>query len=263
MKNLNPAPKLDPNFIPKNNSELKEIMNNQFDFTTAQDKSSKLATYSEGKKAELNDKIFNPKYSNNKSAIWILLILIICLTGLCGFTTYQIYNYERELTKNNKNSIKDAKIITGDGFSFVIDSIIPNGFYKESARSDFEWLIGKKGNVNSFLSKDTIDGDENINGVAVYSTEYDSKLSQKEFAQKVADTLGDTFKLDADRVSLGNGALLSHHPAINPRIKINYFSAVNSSHYYVIKVYNQGKDNPKLDDKAEFTKNLLNNLRLN
>lgn len=260
MKNLNPSPKIEPSVNPQS----KELGNPHFDFTTAQDKSSSLESYSEGKKAELNDKIFNAKYSSNKSAIWILMTLILCLTGLCGFTTYQIYNYEKELaTKSNKNNIKDAKVIAGDGFSFVIDSVIPSGFYKESTRSDFEWIAGKKGNVNSFLSKDTIDGEENINGIAVYSTEYDSKMSQKEFAQKVADTLGDTFKLDADRVGLGNGTLLSHHLAVNPRIKINYFSAVNSSNYYVIKVYNQGKDNPKVNDKAEFTKNLLNNLRLN
>jgi hypothetical protein len=259
MKNLNPAPKIDLNVYP----QPKDFGNPQFDFTTAQSKSSSIESYSEGKKAELNDKIFNPKLSGNKSALWILVILIICLTGLCGFTTYQIYNYERELTKNSKSSIKDAKIIAGDGFSFVIDSPIPNGFYKESVRTDFEWLEGKKGSVNSFLSKDNVDGEENINGVAVYSTEYDSKLSQKEFAQKVGEKLGDTFRLDLDKVSLGNGTLLNHHSAINPRIKINYFTAVNGNNYYVIKVYNQGKDNPQVNDKAEFTKNLLNNLRLN
>jgi hypothetical protein len=260
MKNLNPAPKIDLNIIP----QTKDFGNPQFDFTTAQDKSSSLAQYSEDKKAELTDKIFNPKISNNKSAIWVLVILIICLTGLCGFTTYQIYNYERELqSKANKGNIKDAKIIAGDGFSFVIDSTIPNGFYKESLRTDFEWLEGKKGFVNSFISKDTVDGEENVNGIAVYSTEYDSKLSQKEFAQKVGEKLGDTFRLDVDKVSLGNGALLNHHSAINPRVKINYFTAVNGNNYYVIKVYNQGKDNPKVNDKAEFTKNLLNNLRLN
>jgi hypothetical protein len=260
MKNLNPIPKIDLN----PNLPVKDFGNPQFDFTTAQDKSSSLESYSEGKKAELNDKIFNSKYSNNRSAIWVLVILIICLTGLCGFTTYQIYNYERELqSKANKGNIKDAKIIAGDGFSFVIDSAIPNGFYKESMRTDFEWLEGKKGNVNSFISKDTVDGEENVNGVAVYSTEYDSKLSQKEFAQKVGEKLGDTFRLDTDKVSLGNGTLLNHHTAINPRVKINYFTAVNGNNYYVIKVYNQGKDNPKVNDKAEFTKNLLSNLRLN
>jgi hypothetical protein len=260
MKNLNPAPKIDT----KIDSQPKDFGSPQFDFTTAQDKSSSLQQYSDYKKAELNDKIFNPKLSNNKSAIWVLVILIICLTGLCGFTTYQIYNYERELqSKTNKGSIKDAKIIAGDGFSFVIDSPIPNGFYKESLRTDFEWLENKKGFVNSFISKDTIDGEENVNGVAVYSTEYDSKLSQKEFAQKVGEKLGDTFRLDIDKVSLGNGTLLNHHSAINPRVKINYFTAVNGNNYYVIKVYNQGKDNTKVNDKAEFTKNLLNNLRLN
>jgi hypothetical protein len=264
MKNLNPAPRLDPNLNPKTTSQLKILPNQQFDFATAQDKSSSLESYSEGKKAELNHKIFNPKYAANKSSVWILLILIVCLTGLCGFTTYQIYNYEKDLqSKTSRGDIKDLKIIAGDGFSFIIDPVIPNGFYKESTRSDFEWLEGKKANVNSFLSKDTIDGEENINGVAVYSTEYDGKLSQKEFAQKVADKLGDTFKLDASEVSLASGSLLSHHSPVNPRIKINYFTAVNSNNYFVIKVYNQGKDSPKASDKAEFTKGLLSNLRLN
>ena len=260
MKNLNPSPKIDLNINP----QQKDFGNPQFDFTTAQDKSSNIQQYSDYKKAELNNKIFNPKYASNKSAVWILAVLIVCLTGLCGFTTYQIYNYERELqSKANKGNIKDAKIIAGDGFSFVIDSTIPNGFYKESSRTDFEWLEGKKGFVNSFISKDSVDGEENINGISVYTTEYDSKLSQKEFAQKVGEKLGDTFRLDVDKVSLGNGILLNHHSAINPRIKINYFTAVNANNYYVIKVYNQGKDNPKVNDKAEFTKNLLNNLRLN
>ena len=260
MKNLNPSPKID-SYI---NPQQKDFGSPQFDFTTAQDKSSSIQQYSDYKKAELNNKIFNPKYSNNKSAVWVLVILIICLTSLCGFTTYQIYNYERDLqSKSSKYNIKDAKIIAGDGFSFVIDSPIPNGFYKESTRTDFEWLENKKAFVNSFISKDTVDGEENINGVAVYSTEYDGKLSQKEFAQKVGEKLGDTFRLDVDKVSLNNGTLLNHHSTINPRVKINYFTAVNSNNYYVIKVYNQGKDNPKVSDKAEFTKNLLNNLRLN
>jgi hypothetical protein len=260
MKNLKPSPKVEPN----TSNQSKDFGNPQFDFTTAQDKSSSLETYSEGKKAELTEKIFNPKYNNNKSAIWVMTILIICLTGLCGFTTYQIYKYEHDLEyKANKSNIKDAKIITGDGFSFVIDTSIPNGFYKESNRIDFEWLEGKKGFVNSFISKDNIDGEENINGVSVFSTEYDSKLSQKDFAQTVSEKLGDTFRLGLDKVSLGNGTLLNHHAPVNPRIKINYFTAVNSNSYYVIKVYNQGKDNPKVNDKAEFTKGLLNNLRLN
>ncbi len=259
MKNLNPSPKIDP----KTSLNKKELGDSPFNFASAQDKSSSIEQYSNNKKVELNDKIFSPKHTYNKSAIWILVALIICLTGLCGFTTYQIYNFENELQSKNRSNIKNVKIISGDGFSFVIDSAIPNGFYKESTRVNFDWIEDKKGFANSFLSKDIVDGEENTNGISVYTAEYDSKLSQKEFAQKVSEKLGDTFKLNSQKVTLDNGTLLSHISPTNSRIKVNYFTAVNASNYFLIKVYNQGKDNPKVNEKAEFTKNLLSNIRIN
>jgi hypothetical protein len=267
MKNLNKQPEPIQTPIVEDYSQYSEIPKNEnssFDFTHTETPSESLGSYSENKKAELNDKIFNAKYSQNKSAVWIMVILVLCLTGLCGFTTYQIYNYEKAIAANaNKNDLKNATIIAGDSFSFAIAKGIPSGFSKESQRVDFEWIEGRKGFVNSFMSKEKIEGEENVNGLSVYTTEYDSKLGQSEFTQSVAGKIGNDYKISNERISLINGVILTPIIPINSRTKITYYTAVNTSNYFVIKSYTQGKDNPKINDKAEFTKELLNNLRIN
>jgi hypothetical protein len=267
MKNLNKQPEPTQTPIVEDYSQYTEKPKNEnssFDFTHTEAPSESLGTYSEQKKAELNDKIFHPKYSQNKSAIWIMALLILSLTGLCGFTTYQIYNYEKTIAANNsKSDLKNATIIAGDTFSFVINKPIPGGFSKESLRVDFEWLEGRKGFVNSFISKEKIDGEDNYNGLSVYSTEYDSKLGQSEFTQSVATKIGDNYRISNERIALPNGVVLTPIIPINSRMKITYYTGVNAANYFVIKSYTQGKDNPKINDKAEFTKELLNNLRIN
>jgi hypothetical protein len=244
--------------------EINNDKNNAFNFAATESPSDSLNTYSETKKAELNEKIFHPKYSQNKSAIWIMLTLIMCLTGLCGFTTYQIYNYEKVITaSNNKLDLKSATIIAGDSFSFATNKPIPPGFSKESQRVDFEWLEEKKGFANSLISTERVDGEDNSNGLIVYTTPFDNKNGQISFAQIVASKIGNEYRISNERISIANGVVLTPIIPINSRNKIVYYTAVNDSNYFVIKSYTQGSDNPKVNDKAEFAKDILSNIRIN
>lgn len=251
-----------------------------YDFTDNETPSDSLHIFAQAKKDEINTKRFQNKFDQNNSAIIIMVILIVCLIGLCGFTTYQIYRYENKINPNqSSNQIKPEinnqdlslipsaiTIIPADGFSFVLDNPIPKGFVKKSEKGNFDWIKDKKSSIGSYLSVDEIDTENLTNGVVVYSAEFDNKYSVQEFAKQVSTILGegfiDSFSNTQEQISLPNNTILYKISPKNTREQITYYTTVTATNYYVIKIYTQGK-NTSIGDKADYSQKILTKLRLN
>lgn len=243
-----------------------------YDFTDNEIPSDSLKTFAQTKKNEIHNKRFKNKFNQNNSAIVIMVILIMCLIGLCSFTIYQIYKYENKLNTNqridqnvNTNSTtnnENTTIITADGFSFVLDNPIPKGYTKKTEKTDFEWIKNKKSFVNSYTSTDEIDTEILTNGIVVSSVEFDNKYSTQEFAKVVVNQLGSDFSTSTDQVFLPNNITAYKINSKNPREKITYYTVVTATNYYVIKVYTQGIGT-NISEKADYAQKILTKIRLN
>jgi hypothetical protein len=224
--------------------------------------STALKTFAQNKKNEINHKIFQRKFNQNNSAIIVMVALIICLIGLCGFAVYYIHQYENKTQKIGTTIAKETSIIASDGFSFVLDKNIPAGYSKKSERIDFEWIVGKKGFQNSYLATEEIDTETVINGVSVQTAEYDNRYGLQNFAELVQSKLGADYNIDAEKLNLAGNIIAQKITNTKPREQINYYVAVSSDNYYVIKVYTQGK-NTIANDKSDYATQILTKLRLN
>jgi hypothetical protein len=238
-----------------------------YDFATRAKPANSLEDFSKQKKAEIKGKILNNKFSQNNSALIILVIVIICLTGLCAFTTYQIYKYEQQisLAKNTQNNSIDSvekETWSGNGFEVKFNSALTNEFQKEKKDIDFEFLENKKGQVQSFLARDEIAGETYNTGIIIYSTDFDNKLGQKEFTEKVISKTNNEYLPTDQKISFKGDLVVTKLANKTKKDYSSIYPVVTSNHYYVIKVLTNGNNVPELEGKNKLIQEMINEIKL-
>lgn len=281
---IEPVPKIEPIDIQKvekveiktrsqENIETSENIakktNANFNFIAATPNNNTITSFAEAKKTEIKSKMLNSKFSQNNNALIVMFIVIVCLIGLCAFTTLQIYKYEQEIIKlkntgQNTSKIKD-KTATWSGKNIEIDIFgeIPDGFIKEEKESNFEFLDNKNGNITSFLAIDDLAGDIFTNGIIIYSSPFDSKIGQTEFTQKVLQKVGNSYSLTDQKIQLPNDFTATKIVSKDKNNVLNYYCVVSNKNYYVIKTYQQGKESIKTSKKIDFVNAIVPNIKLN
>lgn len=255
---------------------------NNFDFA---DKASPehalttIETFAEQKKTEIKGKIFRNKFRQNNKALWILTLVVIALAGLCAFTTYQIYRLENGNVsntlalqnnsnsdpKNKTNNNSKATSVVWSGEGFVLSSAImpvPSGFTREITEVKSDFFDNQSTELNTFLSTDTISGDEFQSGIAIYRMKYDSKLDQQKFTQKILEQYNTEYISSGQQITLPGDFVSTKIVPTNKNSYTALYPVVSTNNYYVIKILTQGKDERSLDAKTKFTEQLIGNLAL-
>ena len=224
-----------------------------------------IESFSNQKKSEIKGKMLNNKFSQNNSALIVMLIVIVCLTSLCGFTTYQIYKYEQqiELAKGQVNiNITPESTWSGKGFEVKINNTEFSKFQKESRPLAFEFLDDKTGQVDSLLSEDEIKGEFYKTGIIIYSTPFDSKLGLEEFQNKILQKNGSQYVATTQKIALPNDIVVAKLSSKNSKDGISLLAVVTSNNYYVLKLYNQGQDIPELKTKNQLIEEIITKIKL-
>ena len=224
-----------------------------------------IESFSNQKKSEIKGKMLNSKFSQNNSALIVMLIVIVCLTSLCGFTTYQIYKYEQqiELAKGQVNiNITPESTWSGKGFEVKINNTEFSKFQKESRPLAFEFLDDKTGQVDSLLSEDEIKGEFYKTGIIIYSTPFDSKLGLEEFQNKILQKNGSQYVATTQKIALPNDIVVAKLSSKNSKDGISLLAVVTSNNYYVLKLYNQGQDIPELKTKNQLVEEIIAKIKL-
>jgi hypothetical protein len=226
-----------------------------------------ITTFADTKKAEIETKMKDSKFSQNNSAMIIMTLVIFALVALCAYTAFQIYQYENKinsLTSINPTAVKsNSTTWTGDGFSIIFDEQVPGTFVTESKEGDFEFLENKKSKITSYIAKDVIQGDSFVNGIIGYVSSYDNKYGLTDFTKKVLDTVGPNYSISEDKVVLFGDIQASKITSKNKRENIIFYATVSNNNYYVFKTYTQGLDQSELSTKAKFVESIIPKIRLN
>lgn len=203
------------------------------------------------KQAKKKNRIFN---------LVIITILFLSLGGLVGFSYWQ-WN-SGKMKKSEVAGIQDnlvKNIVSGDNFSLVLNEKTPDGFEmtKKSIQSPF---FEQKNVVNSsFVKKIPSSNGETALGIEIITSEYDSKLDQKGFANKIRENLGNDWNILSEDINLPGQVLLSK---IQKKDKSqSYYTTATKNYYYVISILTQNK--PEYAESNRFVESLLPSLNLN
>jgi hypothetical protein len=238
-----------------------------------------ISTFAVSKKAEIETKMKDSKFSQNNSAMIIMTMVIFALVALCAYTAYQIYQYENKINSLTSSNLvpnpstnvninpsitaSNSTTWTGDGFSVIFEDKVPGEFSKENKEGDFEFIDNKKAKITSYIAKDVVEGDSFVNGIIGYVAGFDNKYSLEDFTKKVLDTVGPNYVLSEEKVMLFGDISASKLVSKNKRENITFYTAASSNNYYVFKTYTQGIENSELSSKAKFIQSIIPKIRLN
>lgn len=260
-----PEPKTQNNQEKSIDKPDKRPTSGTYNFADKANPENVIESFSNQKKSEIKGKMLNSKFSQNNSALIVMLIVIVCLTSLCGFTTYQIYKYEQqiELAKGQVNiNITPESTWSGKGFEVKINNTEFSKFQKESRPLAFEFLDDKTGQVDSLLSEDEIKGEFYKTGIIIYSTPFDSKLGLEEFQNKILQKNGSQYVATTQKIALPNDIVVAKLSSKNSKDGISLLAVVTSNNYYVLKLYNQGQDIPELKTKNQLIEEIITKIKL-
>ena len=260
-----PEPKTQNNQEKSIDKPDKRPTSGTYNFADKANPENVIESFSNQKKSEIKGKMLNSKFSQNNSALIVMLIVIVCLTSLCGFTTYQIYKYEQqiELAKGQVNiNITPESTWSGKGFEVKINNTEFAKFQKESRPLAFEFLDDKTGQVDSLLSEDEIKGEFYKTGIIIYSTPFDSKLGIEEFQNKILQKNGSQYVATTQKIALPNDIVVAKLSSKNSKDGISLLAVVTSNNYYVLKLYNQGQDIPELKTKNQLIEEIIAKIKL-
>lgn len=210
-----------------------------------------------------------PQSSHMWALIFVLMISLVGL-GITALLQYQntqqlLARYETaDVAGANEGSIQIQNIITAEGFSIVLDEPTPEEYKLNRSTEISKFVPEIQSTTTSLIAPIDVSGVTVQSGISVEVTEYDNKLTKEEFAEQVAQQLGEDYVVIGDEVSIpkdysvtkikNNGATTDN---------IEYYTTVTSSNYYVIKVYMQTAQFPELISNTRFSDTLLQNVYLN
>lgn len=203
--------------------------------------------------------------------MWALVfVLMVSLVGL-GITALLQYRNTQELLAQYSNvaGVSDTQnvqnIITAEGFSIVLKEETPDEYVVSRTSDTSEYVEDVLSVTTALVAElESTDGQPVKAGIEVEVIEYDNRLNQQDFAELVAQELGEDYDIIAGDISLPKDYAASIIKNTSETSNgINYHTAVTSSNYYVIKVYTQTSPFPELVSHTRFSDTLLSNLYLN
>ena len=205
------------------------------------------------------------KNKQSKSLVSIITLIALALACLCGYTVWML----RETNNQMENSSQISKstpinpfVISWDTASIVLDSQPTETFVKTSGPSKMDLLDGKKSTLSSYLNSTSRDGKDLISGIEINSSEYDNKLSQDSFVDKVLENLGSEYSKGTDKIYLPKG-FFTNKIISKSNSNLAYYPVVSSDNYYIIKVKNDAKTAGSNLSTPKFVDELINKTYLN
>jgi hypothetical protein len=240
---------------------------NKFDFKQPYQSGEDFDTYIKETEYHLKNRIDSKTAHSN--LITLVAILTIGLISLGGYVFWQMRDNESKLSDLQQKKVAGIQestpqnIFSGEGFSIVLKNNTPNGFKSEKISVDFPYIKGKKGVETTYASKQAIGSSSVTNSISIVSSENDNKYDTKKFSELVISSLGKDYEVKSEDISIPKNLKLTKIQKIGDSDEINYYTTVTSDNYYVIKVVNESKNYPELDEYTKFTDSFLEGLYLN
>ncbi|NJL96853.1 hypothetical protein HC864_03520 [Candidatus Gracilibacteria bacterium] len=208
------------------------------------------------------------KRFKNLNLYLVIIFLIILLIGLSFYSFRVKFTNSSSSPATNepqKEFIQEPgrleSIISGQTFSVVVDQATPQNFNVQEESVDFVFLNNQKGIVTKIIASNEVNGNKNISGIEVYSTEYDNRLNVNSFSREVQQSLGSSYTIDEDLEIPKGFKLIKISNSNDPNII--YYTGVTSENYYVIKSINPAKEIASLNEYSTFIDNMIYGLYLN
>lgn len=217
----------------------------------------------EQKKSIEKNFVENKKTSNTKSFATIITLIAISLVVLCGYTIWQLVDSNHNVEKialEKKSLVNNSIIISGETFSLVLKANPTAKFDKEVTDEKMEVLDNKKSTLTKYFT--TLTNDKTA-GIEVSNADYDNKLSQDGFANKLLDYLGSDYSISSERIFLQRGFFTNKIIPKNNPDNIAFYPVVSSSNYYIIKTTNPTKNDTDKTEISKFVDDLIMQIYLN
>lgn len=198
-----------------------------------------------------------------KNFLLTLIALNVLGLGIFGYVYTNQSNQPPSGQVAGESEIVRPNVVSGTGYSIVSNDEIPLGYLQSSETTTLPFLEDRPGGVSRFLIDDTVNGVEVKSGFELYRAEYDNIYDINQFADVVAESLGETYTQTPRPVELPKSIIARKIINTADQDNVYYYVSATLENYYVIKVYNQTLNYPKLSDYTNFVGNLEETLYLN
>jgi hypothetical protein len=198
--------------------------------------------------------------------VFLLLISLIAAGAFSIMQTLRIQELEEELNPGPEvagvtTSLDGDNIIVGSGFSIIVEQKTPEGFKLETDFGPIDYL-NQPGSTTSLLAQVDKGGVELLTGIVVEVVEYDNKLENEEFVERIQEYLGSSYSLTSERIQVSDQFELAKFIP-QSQDDPTYYVTVTTDNYYLITLYNQTAEYPEFTDHTRFTDSLVPGLWLN
>lgn len=214
------------------------------------------------------DKAKRPQSTHMWALVFVLMVSLVGL-GITALLQYQrsqtiLAQFESSSVAGVSERTDVQNIITAEGFSIILDQPTPEGYELDRSSGPSEYLTELDSVTSSLLAQFDQDEANIISGIEVEVTEYDNALNKTEFADLVLSQLGEDYSKMAGEVEIPKNFSLTHLKNTSETTDgIDYYTAVTSNNYYVIKLYTQTSPFPEYITYTRFSDDLLSGLYLN
>jgi hypothetical protein len=240
---------------------------NNFDFKKPYQSGEDFDSYIKETEYHLKNRIDSKATHSN--LLGLVTVLTIGLLGLGGYLFWQTQNGGNTLNLLQQKKVAGVQetavqnIFSGEGFSIVFKSNTPQGFESTKKSVDFPYIKNKKGVETTFFNKQDFAGSIVTNSISIVTSEYDNNYDLQKFSNLVVQNLGSDYEVKSSEISVPKNIKLSKIQKKGGSDDVSYFAAVTGDNYYMIKIINESRDYPELNEYTKFTDSFLEGLYLN
>ncbi len=242
-------------------------MSQHFDFQKALEPKSVFEDFVVTKEKEIRDRINTKSTRSNTLSLWWFVLVLLLIALLCG-GVYLGYKYISTQTSSKTKTTQVAKktdsesipsnIVSGDGFSLLLNTPTPEGFVSEKKTVEASAITGKIATNSSFNK--TI-GDQKY-GLEVTTSGYDNKFDRDGYDLQVLKYLGTGSQLKDKNITLRKNITASKIVTENAP-NITYYTIVTVNNYYLVKISRAPESSPNSSTTNKFIDELLASINLN
>jgi hypothetical protein len=240
---------------------------NKFDFKKPYQSGEDFDTYIKETEYHLKNRI--DSQSTHSNLLGLITILTIGLLGLGGFLFWQTQTGNSSLGAVEQKKVAGVQeaavqnIFSGEGFSIILKSTTPRGFDSSKKSVEFPYIKNKKGVETTFFNKQDFSNRIITNSISILTSEYDNTYDLQKFSNLIVQNLGADYEVKSSEISIPKNVKLSKIQKKSGSSDVSYFAAITADNYYMIKVINESRDYPELNEFTKFTDSFLEGLYLN
>jgi hypothetical protein len=240
---------------------------NNFDFKKPYQSGEDFEAYIKETEYHLKNRIDSKATHSN--LLGLVTILTIGLLGLGGYLFWQTQSggdvigslQQKKVAGVQETSVQN--IFSGEGFSIVFKTSTPAGFDSSKKSVELPYIKNKKGVETTFFNKQDFSGTIITNSISIVTSEYDNVYDLAKFSNLVVQNLGADYEIKSSEISIPKNIKLSKIQKKGGSDDVSYFAAVTGDNYYMIKIINESRDYPQLNEYTKFTDSFLEGLYLN